>query len=299
MPTTHPDNVRQRVVGAAWTAGWQALRWLPEAVAFGLADQAGRYAARLGGPTRARVRANLAHVVDPDELDTAVVAAYRSYARYWVEAFRAADIGVDEINARMTTGGFDHLDTVLDQGCGAIVLLAHHGSWDIAARWAEANAYHLAVVAEVVRPHSLFRRFVRLREAMGLEVVPLVPRAGLSGRGIATRLGDVLRANHLVGLLTDRDLSGRAPLVDFFDAPCRVPVGAAVLAKRTRAPIVPIATLQRPGRRWHLQVLEPRWVHELEIHDAQQRVADALEEIIVLDPTQWHAFQPIWPQADR
>lgn len=299
IPRDQSDRPRQKLVGALWTVGWQIMRWLPEAVAFGLADLASVLAARRGGPTRQRVRANVAHVVGPSEIDAAVDAAYRSYARYWVESFRAADIGVDDINARVTTGGFDHLDTVLDQGCGAIVLLAHHGSWDIAARWAETNAYHLAVVAEVVRPHLLFRRFVRLRETMGLEVVPLMPRAGLAGRGIATRLAEVLRDNHLVGLLTDRDLSGRAPLVDFFGAPCRIPVGPVVLAKRTRAPIVPITMLQRPGRRWHLQVLAPRQVHDLEIHEAQQQVADALEELIRLDPTQWHAFQPIWPQAAR
>jgi KDO2-lipid IV(A) lauroyltransferase len=296
VPPAAPDRPRQRLSGLLWTVVWQIMRWLPEGIAFGAADLAGRYAARRGGPTRQRVRDNLAHVVADDGLDATVDAAYRSYARYWAEAFRAADLSTAAINARMTTGGFDLLDGVLRDGRGAIVLLAHHGSWDIAARWAEANAYHLAVVAEVVRPRTLFRRFVRMREAMGLEVVPLVPRAGLASRGSAARLGEVLRDNHLVGLLTDRDLSGRAPLVDFFGAPCRIPVGAAVLARRTQAPIVPIATLQRPGRRWHLEVLEPFWVHDLEIGDAQQRVADALEEIIRLDPAQWHAFQRIWPR---
>jgi KDO2-lipid IV(A) lauroyltransferase len=268
---------------------------MPERVAFGLADLGGRYAARRGGKTLERVRANLAHVVPPEELDATVDAAYRSYARYWIEAFRAADMPADEVLRRTTSTGFEMLDEVLDEGNGAIVLLAHHGSWDIAARWAEGVGYHLAVVAEVVRPLRVFRRFVRLREAIGMEVVPLVRRAGLSGKGIATRLGEVLRDNHMVGLLSDRDLSGTAPLVDFFGKPCRLPVGATVLAKRTRTPIVPIATMQRPDRRWHMQTLEPRRVHDLEIHEAQRQVARALEEIIRLDPTQWHAFQRIWP----
>jgi KDO2-lipid IV(A) lauroyltransferase len=128
-----------------------------------------------------------------------------------------------------------------------------------------------------------------------MEVVPLVPRSGLSGKGIATRLGEALRENSMVGLLSDRDLSGTAPLVDFFGTPCRLPVGATVLAKRTGTPIVPIATMQSPGRRWHIKALEPLRVHKLEIHEAHQQVARALEEIIRLDPTQWHAFQRIWP----
>jgi lauroyl/myristoyl acyltransferase len=286
------------MAGVMWNVAWEVSRRLPEAAAFGLADLGGRYAARRAGVTRERVRANFAHVVAPEALDATVTAAYRSYARYWVEAFRAADMSDDVVHRRVTDSGFEKVDAMLEHGQGAIALLAHHGSWDVAARWAEATGYHLAVVAEVVRPLRVFRRFVRLREAIGLEVVPLVPRAGLGGRGLATRLSEVLRDNHLVGLLTDRDLSGTAPLVDFFGAPCRLPVGAVVLAKRTRSPIVPIALLQRPGRRWHMQALEPRWVHDLEIHEALQWVADSLEEIIRLDPTQWHAFQPIWPEVD-
>lgn len=281
-----------------WLAAWQVARWLPEVVTFGLADLAALVAARRGGPGHDRVRANLARVVGSADLDVTVTRAYRSYARYWAEAFRAADISADDIAARVDAEGLDLLDDVLEQERGAIVLLAHHGSWDAAARWAEVHRYHLAVVAEVVRPRSLFTRFVRLREEMGLEVVPLAPRTSIGGRGIGGRLGEVLGENHLVGLLTDRDLSGRAPLVDFFGEPCRLPVGATVLAKRYGTPIVPIAMLQAPGRRWRLRVLQPRWVHDLEIHDAQQQVAAGLEDIIRLDPAQWHAFQPIWPTQE-
>ncbi|HSJ46221.1 MAG TPA: phosphatidylinositol mannoside acyltransferase [Euzebyales bacterium] len=298
VPQRRPDTRRQRVVGALWLAAWQLARWVPEAVAFRLADAAALLAARRAGHGRDRVRANLARVVAPHVLDATVTRAYRSYARYWVEAFRVADIGAADIASRVDARGLDLLDDVLERGRGAIVLLAHHGSWDVAARWAEVHGYHLAVVAEIVRPRALFARFVRLREEMGLEVVPLEPRASISGRGIGARLGDVLGDNHLVGLLTDRDLSGRAPMVDFFGKPCRLPLGATVLAKRYRAPVVPTAMLQLPGRRWRLQILEPRWLHDLEIRDAQRQVAAALEEVIRLDPAQWHAFQRIWSTSE-
>lgn len=297
VPARRPDTRRERITGGVWLAAWQLARRLPEPVALAIADRAARIAARRDDPDRSQIRRNLSRVVAPDELDDATTAAYRSYARYWIEAFRAADIGTDEITARVTTGGVAGLDEVLERERGAIILLAHHGSWDIAARWGEAHGYHMAAVAEVVRPRRLFARFVELRESIGLEIVPLEPRAGLAGRGIGARLGQVLGDNHLVGLLTDRDLSGRAPLVDFFGEPCRLPVGATVLAKRYRAPVVPLAIMQRPGRRWDLKVLRPRWLHELDIHEAQQEVANGLEEIIRLDPTQWHAFQPIWPEA--
>ena len=290
-PSADPPALRLR--GLVTLGVWEACRRLPERAAFAGADLAGRLAYLAAPGTRRRVADNLA-VLDGAARPGLVRSAFRSYARYWVEAFRAADLDPTDLDRRTSTEGFAHLDAVLEQGRGAIVLLAHHGSWDVAARWAETHGYHLAVVAEVLRPQAVFRRFVALREAIGLEVVPL-----RRGGGLVTRLGDVLAANHLVGLLTDRDLTGTAPRVTLFGAPTRIPTGAAVLARRTGAPIVPITMLQRPGRRWHLTVLpaiDPAGADVAALHAATCR---ALEELILLDPAQWHAFQPVFtPPSD-
>ena len=107
VPPRPPDTRRQRAMGELWLAGWQLARWLPESVALGIADTLARAAARRAGPARQRVRANLARVVDPSEVDATVDAAYRSYARYWIEAFRAADIGADELRRRVTVDGIE------------------------------------------------------------------------------------------------------------------------------------------------------------------------------------------------
>jgi KDO2-lipid IV(A) lauroyltransferase len=289
-----PEPPALRLRGAVWLAGWELARLVPEAVAFGAADSLGRLAYRGAGATREQVRRNLARVtVERSALEPLVRAAFRSYARYWVEAFRAADLDPADLDRRTTTGGFEHLDGALERGRGAIVLLAHHGSWDLAARWAEAHRYHLAVVAEVLRPRRLFRTFARLRERIGLEVVPL-----RRGEDLLARLTAVLAANHLVGLLGDRDLSGRAPVSRLFGEPCRLPLGPVALARRTGAPIVPITMLQRPGRRWHLQVLPALDISGASPRDGLHAVAGALESLICLAPEQWHAFQPTW-EADR
>jgi len=298
-PDPRAESPRLRRSARLWGAAWTLARRVPEPVAFAAADLGGRLAHRRGGAARQRLRANLSRVVPPEELEEATEAAFRSYARYWVEAFRAADLDPADLDRRTELRDFDRLDAVLDRGRGAIVLLAHHGSWDVAARWAETHGYHLAVVAEVVRPRALFERFVRLREAMGLEVVPYRPRSGGGSQtDVFGRLAEVLAANHLVGLLADRDLSGRAPDVEFFGEPAPLPPGPALLARRTGAPIVPVTMLQRPRRRWEVVVLPPLEVAHLPLPEACAQVARALEQIIRLDPVQWHALQPVF-RADR
>lgn len=298
IPTAaRPENRGLRLRAFVWNLVWEVARRLPERVAFAIADVVARLAFRLTPRARQQTFSNLLRVTgpaaDPDKVFRLVHGAFRSYCRYWVEAFRAADMPPADLDARTTTEGFDHLDAALEQGRGAIVLLAHHGSWDLAARWAETHGYHLAVVAEIVRPRKLFEKFVRLREQIGLEVVPL-----RRGEDLAGRLEEVLAANHPVGLLSDRDLSGNGIPVQLFDEPCRIPHGPVTLARRTGAPILPVTLRQEPGRRWHLQVLPAIEVDGLDFPEAAQRVADGLEAIIRTDPAQWHAFSPVWP-TDR
>lgn len=283
------EGWRLRATALAWLAVWEASRRAPERVVFALADGLGLLAFALGGRTRRRLTANLARVVPGEQLDATVRAAFRSYARYWVEAFRAADFPHAELAARTEVGGLDQLDEVLDRGRGAIILLAHHGSWDVAAAWAESHGYHLAVVAEVLRPRRLFARFVRLREAVGLEVVPL-----RRGQDLVGRLEDVLADNHLVGLLAERDLSGSGPVVSFFSEDARIPPGPVVLAQRTGAPLLPVTMRQLPRRRWRLEILPPFDVAGEDLQEGAQRVADALADVVRLDPAQWHAVQPVW-----
>lgn len=288
-PDHRGEGLRLRVNARMWNLIWEVFRRLPERLAFGFAAWFSRVTHALNRGSREQVRRNLARVVPQGELDQAVRLAYRSYARYWVEAFRCADIDPAELDRRTTTEGFEHFDKAFAEGRGAIVLLAHHGSWDMAARWAEAHGYHLAVVAEVVRPRKLFEKFVRLREQIGLDVVPL-----RRGDDLAGRLATVLADNHMVGLLSDRDLTGRAPIVPFFGEDARIPYGAVVLSRRTGAPIVPATMVQLEGLRWHITVLPAIDVATGSVEDGCARLAEALEQLIMVDPCQWHAFSPVW-----
>lgn len=284
-----PEGPAMRANAALWNLAWEATRRLPEAVAHATAAVVARIAYWGAPRTRQQLTRNLARVVEPAVLDRTVRAAFRSYARYWVEAFRAADLDPDDLDRRTTTNGFQHLDGVLEQGKGAIILLAHHGSWDVCAYWGETHGYHMAAVAEVVRPRALFAKFVRLREAIGLEIVPL-----RRGDDVLGRLAQVLADNHVVGLLAERDLTGRGPVVRLFGEDARIPRGPVVLARRTGAPIIPATMLQRPERRWHIEVLPAVETAGMDFDRAAQAVAHGLEDIIRLDPAQWHAVQPVW-----
>ena len=124
----------------------------------------------------------------------------------------------------------------------------------MAGVWLAQTRGTFTTVAERLKPESLYRRFIEYRESLGFEVLPL------SGgdRPPFEVLCERLRANRVVCLMAERDLTRTGVEVDFFGEPTRMPAGPAKLAIETGAALLPGALLESrktPGpsrytRRW-------------------------------------------------
>ena len=199
------------------------------------------------------------------------------------------------VNAALRVEGYHHLGAALEAGKGAIVALPHLGGWEWAGRWFADKGHPITVIVERLEPPELFEWFVDLRSKLGMTVVPLGPDAG-------TAVMKAVRANHVVCLLSDRDIQGGGPSVEFFGETTTLPGGAATLALRTGAPILPIGVYFTDRLDGHLGYVRPPIPVEREakrLRDDVQRitqlVAHELEILIRRAPSQWHMFQPNWP----
>lgn len=296
LPPAPSMTPRQWATYLGYTVVWETAARLPRPVALRIPDRLGSLWYRFANDRqKQQVRRNQARVSGtrcPPDLERRVEDAYRSYARYWLDSFRAHRLDEDDVLGRTSNEGVEILDEVVAEGRGAILATGHLGSWDMGAFFSTARDWRLTVVAEVLEPRPLFERFVRLRQALGLGVIPLV-----RGGDMVARLEDVVRAGGTATLLADRDLTKKGPVVDFFGEPCRLPPGAASLARRTGRPVVPGAFLTSPTG-WRAVVHEPVDIAHLSVEEGTQRVAAALEDLIRVAPEQWHVFVPNW-LADR
>jgi lauroyl/myristoyl acyltransferase len=290
------ETLRKRATYLQYRAGWGLAAALPTALAHAAPRPLGRaWHANASPAQRRQVRRNLARVLGSDDdrrLDALVAAAYESYARYWLDSFRLHRMDPDAVVAASRGVGLEALDAVRDAGRGGILATGHLGSWDVGAFWAGQRRWRLVVVVEVVEPRRLFDRFVRLREGVGLEVVPLV-----RGGDMLDRLESSVHDGAIATLLADRDLTGKGPIVDFLGEPCRLPPGAAALARRTGAP-VHVGAFLTEGAGYRAWISEAVDVAGLDVAEGTQLVADALGRIVRDAPEQWHVFVPHW-LADR
>jgi len=190
--------------------------------------------------------------------------------------------------------GEEHIKAAIDAGTGAILALPHLGSWDFAGAWLAGRGYDVSVVAEVLEPRELFDWFVATRETLGMRVVPLSARAG------AEMLAS-LRNNEAICLLCDRDLSGDGVEVEFFGERTTLPGGPAMIALRTGAPILPVATYFTDRYNGHHSIVRPPLdltrtdSLRADVARITQDLAHEFEVLIRRAPEQWHLFQPNWP----
>lgn len=270
---------------------------MPGPVASGAAATMALGASMLSADKRAMIERHLRRVAPdkrPAALRLAVQQAFDSYARYYMESFRLPYLSAERVARSFTLDRFDRVDAALEGGHGAILALPHLGGWEWAGRWMTDQGYPLNVVVEALQPPELFEWFTQLRRDLGMNVIPLGPKAGSE---VLAALG----RNETVCLLCDRDIDRRGIEVEFFGERTTLPAGPAMLSLRSGAPILPVGVYFTDAANGHRAVIRPpldtsrRGSLRDDVARVTQLLAGELEVLIRAAPEQWHLFQPNWP----
>ncbi len=276
--------------------GAAASRVVPLDTLAALADRAATAAGPALMPAKAaQLRRNLARVEPSGPVDDLARQGFGSYGRYWVESFRIPGLGAGRIDRGFSVEGYGHVARVLASGRAPILVLPHLGGWEWAAAWlARVMGVGVTAVVERLEPEEVYDWFVGLRSAYGVNVVPLGPRA-------MVELGAAAKRQDVICLLADRDIGGNGTEVEFFGERTSLPVGPALLARRTGCPLLPTAVYFRGRQRSGVVTspIEPGHGRgRTENERLTRAVADRLEHLVAEAPEQWHLLEPNWP-SDR
>jgi len=286
-------SAKDRSLDWAYAAAWRLVRAMPQRAAAAIFRRAADIATRRDGAGVRRLAENLRVVTGPDmpddEFATLVRDAMRSYARYWLEAFRLPSLTRQERLDKYGFTGFETIRSNAVPGRGQILVLAHTGNWDAAGAFVTANGVALTTVAERLKPEALYRRFVEYRATLGMEIVPLTG----GERATLELLAERLRAGAAVPLLADRDLSARGVEVTFFGRRTKMPAGPAILALRTGAPMHVVHNWFEPDRpvgamSEQIVLTDMSGTFGDRVRRLTQLVADEFARGIARHPADWH-----------
>jgi phosphatidylinositol dimannoside acyltransferase len=287
-----------RVLAVTYRAGWLAVRRIPEPGARWVFTLIADYLWRRRGKALRQLEANLRRVV-PRATDTELRKlsrmAMRSYLRYWLEAFRLPTMARDRITSGMSVAGEEQAALAhIKAGRGVIFALPHTGNVDLAAAWIMTRGFgQISVVAERLRPESVFRRFLAYRESLGMEVIPHT-----GGPSPFDVMAQRLRQGRLVCLVADRDLSAGGVEVELFGERARIAAGPAALAVRTGAALMPVTLWFTPdgwrGRIYPEIPVPADGTEAQKVADMSQQLATAWQAGITEHPEDWHMLQKVF-----
>ena len=293
-------KIASRLVDFGYWAGWNVLWLLPSAVTSKLFDTAGILAWRIHSNSVQQLELNLSRVtgLDPksEEIRKLSKITMRSYMRYYCETFALVRWSASEINNRVRTVNAGPVLDAAKSG-GLILALPHSGNWDLAGAWAAQNFGSICTVAERLRPEGVFQKFLKMRQKVGITLMPLTGEGGTY-----EFLRQSVLDGKVVALLGDRDVAGNGMINEFFGHRATLPIGPALLAIDTKQPLFTCST-------WFddLQlVIEFDGPVEFEAQEvigrdrlrkAQEitaQIAKRFENHISAHPHNWHQLQPVW-----
>jgi KDO2-lipid IV(A) lauroyltransferase len=303
------ETFPERLGSAAFGAGWNLVCRVPESVARALFNFGADVAWRRQGPGVRVLEGNLVRVLRTDsafsdtdaefgaELRALSRAVMRSYARYYLEAFRLQIIPDERVRAGMHVNQ-ENVDLTLEHmknGRGVIYALPHMGDFEQAGRWVIlAGAGSFTTVAERLKPESVFQRFLAFRQGLGMEV--LATTGGPHPFGV---MAQRLRAGKLICIVADRDLSDTGVEVEFFGEKALLPAGPAALAVQTGAALMPVSCWFVGESEWAAHVYDeipvPAEGSRKEKAAAMtQALATVFERAIREHPEDWHMLQKVF-----
>ena len=302
--------LRERLIGAAFRAGWTLVCRMPESWARALFMLGADIAWSRQGKGVHVLEGNLIRVlrtkagdspesfeVDGKELRTLSRKVLRSYARYYLETFRLQGIPAQRISDGMHNDGPNVPLTLeyLRNGRGVVYALPHMGDFELAGAWIIGQgAGSFTTVAERLKPDSVYERFLKFRSGLGMEVLPTT--GGPHPFGV---MAQRLRAGKLVCIVADRDLSETGVEVDFFGEKALLPAGPAALAVQTGAALMPVGCWFVGDSEWGTWVYDEIPVPETgdrrqKVAAMTQQLAAAFEDAILEHPENWHMLQRVF-----
>ena len=197
----------------------------------------------------------------------------------------------ERLLGRVRGRGTEHIGEALAKGRGILFLTGHFGNWELLAATHGLAGFGLSVVVRPLDNPYLDAVIARARERSGLRAI--------SKREAVQGVRAALARGQCIGILLDQDAGRDGVFVPFLGHAASTSRALAILALKTRAPVLP-AFIHRLPDGGHELVLEPEIPlvltgdldHDILMNTA--RYSEAIERQVRDHPEQWFWVHRRW-----
>ncbi len=176
--------------------------------------------------------------MDEAERRRVIGACFRHFGRILVDTLTFSGITAEDVGRLVEYRGLEHVRAAYARGRGVLVFSGHFGHWELVALMQGHLGLPLALVTRPLDNPGLERLLADLRGSSGNLVV--------HKRSAVREMARALRRGIGVAIVIDQDARGDGIFVPFFGRPVSTTPSLALLALRTGAAVVPVASYPRP-----------------------------------------------------
>jgi KDO2-lipid IV(A) lauroyltransferase len=224
--------------------------------------------------------------------------AFQNLGMMAVEFFRIPRMDVETFKKRVTIEGLEQALRLLEKRRGALLLLAHFGNWEMMGIMSKLIGDSIMVIAKPMKKNKRMDQYItEIRNAAGLEVVSNIK----ASRTVIKALSQ----NRVVGILIDqRAKRSEGVWADFFGKKAPTTPGLAVLAMKTKAPVVPVFMVRDGFGKHRLIIQEPLELIRTgdikkDVEANTQLFNHTVESMIRQYPDQWFWLHRRWERKKR
>jgi len=214
----------------------------------------------------------------------------QNLAKTMLELFRMPAMSEQEWARLVTFSSPDELESLLEEGGGAVCVTAHFGNWELVAGAVARLRGGCHVIARDANDPATARLINQARSSQGVRVL---------AREQIREMLRALKSGQPLGILPDQHAQSGGIWLDFLGRPASTFTGPATLARRTGVRIVPVFGRRLPDDRIEVYLRPPMAVPNTDDRDADvrtgtQMVNDVLAEEIRRYPEQWLWMHNRW-----
>ncbi len=228
-----------------------------------------------------------------EELRNIAKKSFENLGMMAMEFFRIPNLDVQAFQKKVKVEGLERALKVLDENRGALLLLGHFGNWELMALMSKVIGRPIVVIAKPIKRNPwLYQWILKSRERIGLIVIP--------PQNATPKVLQALSENQIVGVLFDqRGKRSQGIWADFFGRKVPTTPGLAVMALRSKAPVIPVFMVRERQGRHHLFIKEPLKLiltgdFRRDVEANTQLFNHVIESIVRQYPEQWLWIHRRW-----
>lgn len=298
-------SVRGRMITVGIDILTAVVAWMPLSVSAATARGIGRLWVRLSAPRTERVRVQLATAFpnrSSGEREAWTRGVFEHLAQGLIELLILRGSQRTALMDQVEVRGLEHLraaEAKTEHG-GVVIVTAHLGNWELACAKMATLGIPLSVVYRGLREPALDRILLDLRsrgigEENGNVRNPPASVQQIQMGHAGFPVVRALEAGRKVMMLLDQNATREEGVfVSFFGRQASTRSGPVKLAMARNVPIVPAFVRRNPNHKGHCIEILPAIALASDANDSGealrvnvQRVTEAIEEAIRVDPSQW------------